>query len=528
MFRYVSTWLLPLLLVSQASFAQADSPWAEDIDFLFNELEIRHADLYHTLPKDSLEILVDELKSNLDAYSDNEMIFELGRVLVGINDGHTGIFFPYADGLKMHRLPLLLRALENSIVVMNAMPEYENLIGLKLTEIENKKVDELLPELYKYIPRDNKYGPQGDGGDYLAIAELLEHLGVQPEDRLFVCTFEGKPGKTIRQKLEITTAEEFEQFEKPDDRFDSLLWLKTKGQKFWKERIEPDLLYVQLNSSDIGELEEEMEIFSDEIVSTASHNSVKKVVLDLRENHGGSVRRTNPLLQAFITLDQLHPEKKLFVLISKNTFSAAGVLAARLEYLTDAIFVGSPIAWRPNSVGDIGWVTLPNHQIRVRHSRLFIRSSDEWNASPTVFPDFEAPIRYKHIINGIDPGMEVVKTYRPKKDFSEIAQQYLSPPDLDQLIKLYYDYKANRYNEFEFRVHVLNGLGIKLYHSRHIEAALKLFELNVQEYPWSPRAHNNLGEVLLEMGEEQRGMYHLKKAFTLHKGYTKWRELVTQ
>lgn len=520
--------ILLFLVFYRVSFAQTVNPWVEDINFLFHELEIRHADLYHAISEDSLNTLVNELKSNLNGYPEKEIKFELSKLLVNINDGHTGIFLPYAKGLELHRLPLLLRTLENSTIVMNALPEYENLIGKKLRKIGGLEVNDLLPKLYQYIPRDNEYGPQGDGGDYLVISELLEHLGVPKEAGSFICTFEDQSGKMIRQKLHVITAEAFEQIEEPDNQFHSLLWLNTKGQKFWKERIEPDLLYIQLNSSDIGKLEHEIVSFSEEITSESSQKKIKKIVLDLRENHGGSIRRTNPLLEALITVDQLYSDKQLFVLTSKNTFSAAGVLAARLEYLTDAVFVGSPTAWKPNSFGDIGFITLPNSQLRIRYSRLVIHPADEWDARPAVFPDFKAPIKYDHMVNGIDPAIEVIKSYQPKKDFSKVAKQYLEPPNIDKLKETYFDFKGSRFNEYEFGVPVLNNLAITLYQNGYKEAALELFELNVHEYPWSPRAFNNLGEVLLDLGDHERGMYHLKRAFNLHKGYTKWRDLINQ
>ena len=143
--------------------SQEKEQWIEDIDFLKHELEIRHADLYHTVTKDSLNKLINDLKTDLHTYSDKEILFELGKALVYINDGHTGLFLPYNGELKLHRLPVYLRAVEGSIVVMNALPGFENLIGNKLMEIEGRRVGDLLEVLYDYIPRDNQYGPEGDG-----------------------------------------------------------------------------------------------------------------------------------------------------------------------------------------------------------------------------------------------------------------------------------------------------------------------------------------------------------------------------
>lgn len=503
--------------------------WQEDIDFLFKELEISHADLYHTISEDSLKFHVQQLKSKLANLSYYGVVFELEKVLVKINDGHTGLFLPYNRELELQRMPVYLLKLGNELVVANATSEYHHLLGLKLVEINGQSVKKISKPLKEYIIHDNKYGQEHGIPMYIVFNELLAYLGVTVYDQTVTSTFEDIDGEKISESLKLVENESFWDFDEPDSSFADQRWLNTRGRKFWLDVVEDNILYVQLNSSDIGGLEEEMAVMTKDIVRLSSQQDIQKIVLDLRRNAGGSIRHTNPLLESLIAVNTLYPEKPLFVLISSTTFSAANVLAARLEVYTDAVFVGEPTAGRPNGgVGDIGRIIMPNSGIGVRYSQLHGHTVEAWDASPAIFPDLRAPIAYENFIIGNDPAIEAVRKYKEKKDFIDAVSEDIKNGNLKNIIAVYHDYKANRFNEFIIDEQTLNTLGIRVYGKSGVESALPFFKLNAEEYPWYPTAHSNLAEIYMEMGEKEKAMQHYKKAFKLHKGHNKWRERVNK
>ena len=94
-----------------------------------------------------------------------------------------------------------------------------------------------------------------------------------------------------------------------------------------------------------------------EVEALAGSSRVAVVVLDLRQNGGGDNRTYRPLLES---LQRLGSEKRLAVLTSRVTFSAAMQLVVDLERDTQAVFVGEPTGGSPNQYGDATKVELPN------------------------------------------------------------------------------------------------------------------------------------------------------------------------
>jgi len=460
------------------------------------------------------------------------MIFELEKVLARVGDGHTGVFLPFNGELELDYLPLRLMGLNDAQVVTNAEEKYRHLIGQKLIKIENKSIEDLFHELKDYIPHDNKYGQKGTFTEYLLLADLLKYIGLPASENSIRATFEHGSGEPSAVELEFITKQQFGQLSDTillgANQEPLPLWLRQDCGKFWKERIEGDILYIQLNSSDIGGLEDKMVQFSRELIEEVSDESIKKVVLDLRRNSGGSIWRTYPLLRAMIAIDQVYPGKKLFVCIGNDTFSAANVIATQIDLFTEAVFIGMPTGGKPNGVGDIGRIKLPSLDVTIRYSRLHTKPSSEWDARPSIFPGYKAPVSYRQFFEGKDPALEIIRNFKEKKDLSPVLRPYLEKGDVRQLILVYQDKKQNQYNQYHFNEEVLNRLAIQLYRDEKVEEAIQVLEFNAREYPWWPNAHSNLGALYLETGKREKGKEHLKKAFELHKGYTHWRDVVNK
>ena len=83
------------------------------------------------------------------------------------------------------------------------------------------------------------------------------------------------------------------------------------------------------------------------------------MVLDLRHNSGGDGSLIAPVVATTVLFKALRPKGTLFVLIGRNTFSAAHNLVMSITELTDAVLVGEPSGSRPNAISEAGWFNLP-------------------------------------------------------------------------------------------------------------------------------------------------------------------------
>jgi hypothetical protein len=66
-----------------------------------------------------------------------------------------------------------------------------------------------------------------------------------------------------------------------------------------------------------------------------------------------------PLLSAFRNYEGARRDGRIYVLMGRNTFSAAQVFLAQMDRDTHAVFAGEPSSSRPNFVGEETEVVLP-------------------------------------------------------------------------------------------------------------------------------------------------------------------------
>ena len=85
---------------------------------------------------------------------------------------------------------------------------------------------------------------------------------------------------------------------------------------------------------------------AERLLALARRAQVRRVVVDVRLNHGGDNTTYRPLLEV---LERPDVGRKLVVLIGRGTFSAAGNFAADVDQWTKARFVGEPTGGAPNS-----------------------------------------------------------------------------------------------------------------------------------------------------------------------------------
>jgi len=166
----------------------------------------------------------------------------------------------------------------------------------------------------------------------------------------------------------------------------------------------------------IGTMEDEkpksFSEFTSEVSQILPQESVRRLIIDLRDNGGGDNMLAEPLRRILIK-SRFNRPGGIYVLISPGTFSAAMNFATRLERETDAIFVGEPTGSSPNHYGDAVLKKAP------LSGTPYLISTERWqDSSPFdhrewILPDLPALPTFDDYVNGRDAALNKALTDEP-------------------------------------------------------------------------------------------------------------------
>src|SRR5262249_16818710 len=130
------------------------------------------------------------------------------------------------------------------------------------------------------------------------------------------------------------------------------LYLKNRAAPYWFEYLPGhQTVYCQFNSVR-NDPKEPFKEFCDRLFKFVNDEKVDRLVLDLRWNGGGNTFLVRQLVHGLVRCDKVNQRGKLFVVIGRNTFSAAQNTTTDIEMHTNATFVGEPTGSSPNFIGE--------------------------------------------------------------------------------------------------------------------------------------------------------------------------------
>jgi hypothetical protein len=199
------------------------------------------------------------------------------------------------------------------------------------------------------------------------------------------------------------------------------LWLKHPQDAYWFEYLsDARAVYVQYNS--VREKREgSFTAFVKRFFEFVEANPVEKLILDIRQNVGGSYPFTLPMTHAIIRCQKINQKGKLFVIIGRNTFSAALSLALDLERHAEPLFVGEPTGGRPQYFSDTGQFELPNSRLSASVST---QGASPVGARQWIAPHYAAELTSEAHRNNQDPAVRFTLDYKPNPRAIDLSSPF--------------------------------------------------------------------------------------------------------
>ena len=533
----VSVVTVLIIVVSiQPAMAQDPRPtltvgqWREDLKYLAAELPKRHKNLYHTVSRERFEKAVADLDAKMPSLTQDQAAMELARIVTLVGDGHTRLVPLFEPTQGFRSFPVSIYVFKEGVFIKAADKTYADAVGGRIVEINKVPIAKVIAGLAEYIPAENKMGLDSAVPLYLCSPEVLQALGfitdtekvsflLEKDKRTY--TVELKPKGYISDLITRPVGTDWVDARQAATN-PTPLWMKTMGHGYWGEsggyRYEylkdQRILYVQLNQV-LDMQEKPLAQFFQEVVSAAKTNPVDKLVLDVRQNGGGNNGLVPQIVRPIIQLQDLDQKGKFFVIIGRQTFSAAQNLVNSLEKFTNATFVGEPTGSHVNMYGDARRFTLPNSKMTVRASTLWHQDNIELDKRIWTPPHVAAPLTFADYSRNIDTALQAVIDYKLQKSLRDVAMELYRANDLKSFKAKALEFKNNPVNIYQSIEADINSFGYRLVQMQKIDDAIEMFKVNTELYPNSANTYDSLGETLANAGKRDEAIKAYEKALAI-------------
>jgi tetratricopeptide (TPR) repeat protein len=397
-------------LLPQREFTR-DEGWRYDLDYLVEEIRRLHAAFERPAFSPEFETAMADIHERIPRLTDDQIANELKRLVVRLGDGHSAIWSVPTDDVSFAGLPIDVYLFSDGPFIVGAGgADAQELIGSRLLQVGGRPVEELIPGVEPYLAVDNPMGVRSGTAALITRLDLLEALGATREGDAMSVTVAGPTDGTRTATLTAGPPRRTWRLMGPpaDASAPTPLYLSNPTKNIWLEEL-PDhqALYVQYNSVS-NERGNTVADFADTLLAAAERTGSSTVIVDVRRNGGGNNFLNWPLVRALIRFEHEEPDRRIFVLAGRHTFSAAQNFVNWVERLTDAVFVGEPTGSRPNFTGETTPVTLPYSGLQGSISSRYWQDSHANDDRIWIAPDIPVGLSSEDYFSNRDPVLEAV------------------------------------------------------------------------------------------------------------------------
>ena len=416
---------LRIVALDDVSKMSREEGWRYDMDILKREV-MRKAYLRRELSLDAFNKQYNEIYNSIAKRTDVQVIMDLMKLMVNVNDGHSAIFPPSRKEFQLG-LPVQFYFFKEGLYIIATDEQHKNLLGAKVLSFDKKTVDEVTKTLSPILSRDNEMGLMQSLAGLLRYTMALNGAGLTTSPSKVELQLADSSGRKFSAIVEADSTVARVDHKSVPANWTTLYqavgkpipaYLRNPKSLYWFEQIpNTKMVYLQWNTIR-NDQAESLNAFTDRLFKYLNESDVDKLVIDLRWNNGGNTALLPYFINSVIKNDKINQRGNLFVITGRRTFSAAQNLATYLERQTNSIFVGEPTGSNPNFVGEESFITLPYSQLAMNVSDLFWQSSWPGDHRVWIAPLIYTPPSFKAYNANRDEAMEAIsKLVSEKKGF---------------------------------------------------------------------------------------------------------------
>lgn len=339
----------------------------EDLDFLYEKvLAGAHPNAFANTPESEFLKVKAEIEGRLETETDTEFLLDLMRLTALVGDSHTSVSVGSLANFRAYPFAIIRRG--KSWYLSAAAPEDEDLLCQEVVKLAGKSVREVIDAYGTLFSSDNPVHLRRSFRQACNVADIYEYLGLVEAGKPLTVTL--KNGRTL--SLEPMGMEEMNKLEAV--RISDLIkgTPETAAQKvnYFSKPLNDEVYYIQYNTCQEDEALP-MEDFAAQVAKDLEEGGYWRVLLDLRNNGGGSDGVIWPLFEVLRKKMDSEAGVELVGLIGENTFSSALINAVEIQEMGGKL-AGEATGGSVCHFGAVKTFSLPNSGVRGQVSSKYI------------------------------------------------------------------------------------------------------------------------------------------------------------
>lgn len=400
--------------------------WESDLKFIQSTLPSKHPKLFFKVKRPEYVANLEKLRTELPKLTDYQAFWQLQKIVVAMGDDHTGATWK-GDTASIEFFPVAIGIFRNEIYFLAVPEANKQALGAKLVAVGDVPVSKAISRLGVYISVASRTTVKTRLTNVFNKVDLWRLAGLAEPDGSLKITCETATHEPYVFSLQSETSVEFERHREGLAKFvpKSCPTANRPSMFYFTKKLDDGItLYVQYNKCWGREMGVEPgknpstlegmpshEEFFDGLRSELKTGKIKKLILDVRWNSGGSNGPGYRLAREIAQDRTLNQKGRLFVLVGRRTFSAALNVANEFRNRTKAVLIGEPTSGTSVHFGAVQYFTLPQTKILVQYSTKYIDSGGDDDSGGSLVPDIVIEPTFEDFANGIDPVADAALHY---------------------------------------------------------------------------------------------------------------------
>ena len=376
----------------------------QDLDVLYQSLVQYHPDLFANTPAADFLSRKAEIETRLATESDVDFVLDLQSLVALVKDSHTQASLnAVADQVRFY--PMVLTWYDDHWYLTTAEERHVDLLGSEVTAVNGHSMEAVLETFATLLSADNPVKLRRQYRQSCNVADLYEYLGLVPEGGSLELTL--ADGQSLAVEPVDAASLDSIPLSRLSDQISTQPATAATEAFYWSAPLNEDTYYIQYNTCQ-EDPELPMETFATQVQADLDAGDYSRVLLDLRNNGGGSDGVIWPLLA--VLRQEMDTGTELAGLIGETTFSSAIINAVELQEM-GAVLVGEPASGSVDHFGSVGTFALPNSGVRIGVSTKYIDlgtllDADAGRGVESLTPDVTVPQTLSDTLAGRDTAVD--------------------------------------------------------------------------------------------------------------------------